>query len=136
MANRVEIQRVFHDAPFIEELGLELVSCDGGVCVTALIIQDKHLQHDGYVHAGVQATVADHTAGTAASSMLAADQRVLSANISLSLLRPAEGQLLRCKARILKPGRKLKIAESEIWCVDGEYERLTSKATVTLFVLD
>ncbi len=136
MANRVEIQRVFHDAPYIEDLGLELVSCDHGVCITALILKEKHLQHDGYVHAGVQAAVADHTAGTAAASMLAADQIVLSANISLSLLRPGEGQLLRCKARILKPGRRLMIAESEIWCVDGEHERLTAKATVTLAIVE
>ena len=68
--------------------------------------------------------------------MLAEGQPVLSSTVNLTLLRAAEGEFLRCKARVLKPGRKLMVAESEVWCGEGEYERLCAKATVTLSVVE
>ena len=58
-----ELKRIFLAAPFIAELGMELISAGDGSCVTRLGLMPRHLQQDGFVHAGVQATMADHTAG-------------------------------------------------------------------------
>ena len=54
----------FLDAPFTVDLGIHLDGASPGECTTFMLIQPRHLQQDGYVHAGVQATIADHTAGT------------------------------------------------------------------------
>lgn len=131
-----ETQRVFDQAPFIRALGVELLDFEPGSCDTQLLLTDQHLQQDGYVHAGVQATLADHTAGMAAATLIAPGQRVLTAEFKINLLRAASGARLRCKAVVLKPGRQLTVAESEVYCQQGERSVLVAKATVTLAVVD
>ena len=71
-ANMPEIERLFDTAPFIRDLGMELMTAAPGQCETRLALAERHLQQDGVVHAGVLATVADHTAGTAGASLTAA----------------------------------------------------------------
>lgn len=127
-----EIQRIFRAARFISDLGIELDSVGDGECVTTLDLEDRHLQQDGYVHAGVQATIADHTAGVAAATVLRERQVVLSVEFKLNLLRPARGKRLTCRAAVLKPGRRFSVVESEVFCVDGGDERLVSKMTSTV----
>ena len=56
------------DPALIADLGIEPISAADGTCVTYLDLQPRHLQQDGFVHAGVQATMADHTAGGAAGT--------------------------------------------------------------------
>lgn len=133
--NTKEIERVFGSAPFIRHLGLQLASVGPGECRTSLIVAERHLQHDGYVHAGVQASVADHTAGIAASTLVEEGQQVLSAEFKINLLRTAVGSELHCHAKVLKAGRMLTVVESEIFCGEPENLRLVSKATVTLAVV-
>ncbi len=130
-----ETLRVFGQAPFIALLGLRLDSAAQGVCETSLVLAERHLQHDGFVHAGVQATVADHTAGTAASTLLRTGQIVLTAEFKINFLRPATGHTLACIARVLKAGSTLTVVESEVYCDGGAARRLTAKAIVTLAVV-
>jgi uncharacterized protein (TIGR00369 family) len=130
-----EALRVFHQAPFIKLLGLRLDAAADGECTTSLVIAEDHLQHDGFVHAGVQATVADHTAGTAASTLLRPGQIVLTAEFKINLLRPARGDVLVCTAKVLKAGATLTVAESEVCCGSGGNNVLTAKAMITLAVV-
>ena len=48
---------------------------DNGMCETTLIPSERHLQQHGLIHAGVLATMADHTAGGAAGSILGGTRR-------------------------------------------------------------
>ena len=130
--NSKEIERVFHSAPFITRLGLQLDAVSPGECRTSLMLTEHHLQQDGFVHAGVQARVADHTAGAAAASLVPEGQSVLSAEFKINLLRAATGNELRCIARVLKAGNTLTVVESEVYCGIADTLRLVSKATVTL----
>jgi uncharacterized protein (TIGR00369 family) len=131
-----EIQRIFRAAHFISDLGIELESVGDGECVTTLEIKDRHLQQDGFVHAGVHATIADHTAGVAAATLLRDRQLVLSVEFKINLLRSAKGERLICRAEVLKPGRRFSIVESEVFCEDGGEERLVSKMTATMAYID
>jgi uncharacterized protein (TIGR00369 family) len=133
--NAEEVQRLFSAAPFIAQLGLRLVSIGSGECRTALILAKRHLQQDGFVHAGVHATIADHTAGAAAASLVGEGQYVLSVEFKINMLRAARGTELNCVAKVLKAGRTLIVAESEVTCASEQGERLVSKATVTLAVV-
>ncbi len=134
--NKAEIERLFASAPFIKDLGLKLVDVAPGECTTTLALTERHEQQDGYVHAGVLTTVADHTAGTAGASLIAARQYVLSTDINVCLMRAARGSRLHCRARVLKSGRRLMFAESEVFCEDERQEHvLVVKAMVTLAVV-
>jgi uncharacterized protein (TIGR00369 family) len=131
-----EIQRIFRAARFISDLGIELESVGDGECVTTLDLENRHLQQDGYVHAGVHATIADHTAGVAAATMLRKHQLVLSVEFKINLLRAAKGERLICHAKVLKPGKRFSVVESEVYCAEGGNERLVSKMTATMAYID
>jgi len=126
---------IFAQAPFINDLGIVLDRIEDGCVQTLLKVEPKHLQQDGYVHAGVQATMADHTAGGAGALVIDKDQTVLSIEFKINLLRPAKGPELVCRARVLRAGRTIIVAESEVFDRGEEGERLTAKATVTLAVV-
>jgi uncharacterized protein (TIGR00369 family) len=132
---KAAVRWVVEDAAFVMDVGIRLVDVGPGWCETELGVLPRHYQHSNVVHAGVQATIADHTAGAAATTLIGEDEYVLSANISLSLLRGAQGERLRCKARVLKPGRMLVVVESELFAEGQEESRLVAKATVTLAVV-
>jgi acyl-coenzyme A thioesterase PaaI-like protein len=46
--------------------GFEVLHVAHGIFETRLKLRPEHRQQDGFVHAGVMATMADHTAGYAA----------------------------------------------------------------------
>ena len=130
-----EARRIFTLPGFSADIGIELERLAPGECETSLKLAPRHLQQDGYVHAGVQATLADHTGGGAGATLLAEGKIVLSVEFKINLLRPAKGESLRCRAKILKAGKTISVAESEVYAVTDGKETLVSKATITLAVL-
>ena len=97
--NRIEVERIFLSAPFTRDLGVRLESVAPGECRTSLVLGERHLQQDGFVHAGVQATVADTTAGAAAATLIAPDQYVLSAEFKINLFGPQKVVIYRVLPR-------------------------------------
>lgn len=132
---REELERIFSAAPFVASLGIQLLSLGPGECETRLEIKPSHLQQDGFVHAGVQATMADHTAGGAAATLIGPGEIVLTAEFKINLLRAARGRTLRCRSKVLKPGSRLTVVESEIFCETEEDRKLVSKTTATIAVV-
>jgi uncharacterized protein (TIGR00369 family) len=133
---RDELERIFHAAPFISNLGIRLVSIGPGECETELLVEPSHLQQDGYVHAGVQAAMADHSAGGAAATLARPDQIVLTAEYKINFLRAAKGPKLSCRSTVLKSGSRLTVVESEVYSVQEGASELASKATVSLALVD
>lgn len=123
---------IFSRSAFVGDLGIRLKDLGTGWCESVLEVAPKHQQQDGYVHAGVQATIADHTAGGAAGTLAAEDDLVLSVEFKINFLRPALGERLRCRATVLRKGRTLIVAESEVFAEHDGSRKLVSKATVTL----
>ncbi|RJG07516.1 PaaI family thioesterase [Noviherbaspirillum cavernae] len=132
---RSAVEQAFAQAAFVTDIGIELVDFGPGWCESALRIQPRHLQHTGIVHAGVQSTMADHTAGAAAISITPEQQYILTVEFKLHLLRPGAGESLRCRAQVLKPGRNFQVVESEVYALDGDRQTLISKLTGTMAVL-
>jgi uncharacterized protein (TIGR00369 family) len=126
---------VFRKAPFVAALGIEPESIGDGRCRSRLELTGHHLQQDGYVHAGVLATMADHSAGAAAASLLPKGEIVLTAEFKISLMRAARGERLRCDAEVIKPGSRVSFAESTVYCESGGVEQMVARATVSLAVV-
>lgn len=133
---RERVQAVMEKAGFIGSLGLELVDSGPGWCETRLPVFARHHQQDGYVHAGVQASIADHTAGCTAFTLIGEGQMVLSIEFKINLLRPALGETLFCRGDVLRGGSRVVVAESCVYAADhAAADRLCAKATVTLAVM-
>ncbi|HET6312983.1 MAG TPA: PaaI family thioesterase [Chloroflexia bacterium] len=129
------VREIFERAAFVNDVGIRLAECGPGWCESVLAVSPRHYQHHDFVHAGVQATIADHTAGAAATTLIRDTELVLSAEFKINLLNTARGETLKCRAEVLKAGRMLIVVESEVFARSGEKERLVAKATVTLAVV-
>ena len=130
-----QVTDIFRQAAFVMDVGYELVRVEPGRVETRLVVKPRHLQQNGVIHMGVQATMADHTGGSAAGSLISAEQLVLTTGFTMNLLQAAVGEELRCRAQVLRAGRTLSVVESEVFAVAQGEETLVSKATVTLAVL-
>src|SRR4051812_14129425 len=98
-AQLVAARRVFEEAAFVSYIGMRLVGLGAGWCESELVVQPRHYQLEGYMHAGVLATMADHTAGTAATTLVDERHYILSAEFKINMLRPAQGERLLCRAK-------------------------------------
>ena len=133
-AKAAKVRHIFDNAPFIREMGVELTSIEDGWCETQLVPNRRHRQQHGLIHAGVMATMADHTAGCAARGKVGMDQDVLTVEFKINFLRPALADRLRCRSDVLRAGKTLVICESEVYAEKKSQEKLVAKATVTLAV--
>lgn len=129
------VQAIFAKAGFINELGIKLVTVNPGICETSLEILPKHLQQNGVTHAGVLATLADHTSGAAAGSLIAENEIVLTSEFKINLLRSSVGQQLIARAEVLKPGKTITVCEAKVFDVKDGVEKLAAVALVSLAVV-
>ncbi|MBM7061425.1 PaaI family thioesterase [Pseudomonas sp. UL073] len=125
----------FAAANFINDVGIRPTDCGPGWVEAELVIAARHLQQNGYIHAGVQSTLADHTAGAAAVTLVGDGQTVLTIEFKVNLLRPARSERLYCRAEVLKAGRQVTVVEAEVFGDEQGERRLYSKAMVTLAVV-
>lgn len=129
------VESTFQKASFVHHLGIAYHSAGPGWCEATMPLRDHHLQQNDVVHGGAVATLADHTAGSAGTTLIAADEIVLSVGYSISLLRPGSGDALRCRAELVRNGRRLIVVQSDVFARTGDKEKLIARATVTLAVL-
>jgi uncharacterized protein (TIGR00369 family) len=127
-----QVGEFFRSAPFMVDLGVEPTDFEPGRLTTTLRVQPRHLQHTGFVHAGVSAAMADHTMGAAAQSLAAPGHWALTADLRTSLLRAAQGERLWCEARVLKSGRSLSFTEAEVFVEHEGHRTLVMKASATM----
>ena len=128
------VRSIFACAPFMVDLGVVPIAAGEGTVSTELRVEKRHTQHMGVVHAGVMATMADHSMGAAAQTLAPEGYWILTAELRTSLLRPARGERLVCEALVLKPGRSITFTEASVWAVSGAERTLVMKASATMAV--
>lgn len=127
---RQRITDLFDLAPFIQLVGYRLVDVGKGWVETALTLEPRHLQQHGYAHAGVVTTMADHTAGGAASTVVGEGQSVLTAELGIQLLRAARGEELRCRGEVVKGGKSMVFTQADVHCDEVHVGRLHATMAV------
>ena len=98
-------------------------------------IEEHHRQQDGFIHAGVMATMADHTAGYAAFTTVDEVYQILTIEFKINFLKPASGDCLVCRSKVIREGSQIIIAESEVFDRRKGQEVLVAKAIVTLMAV-
>jgi uncharacterized protein (TIGR00369 family) len=129
------VKRIFEQAQFVRSLGIELIAFGDGWCETRVAVTPTLEQQHGFVHAGVLMTLADHTCGAAAATMVAEGQDVITVENKVSFLRPAVGTVIFCRGEVLRAGKSLIFTEGEVM-IERDGERLiVAKASSTLAVI-
>jgi uncharacterized protein (TIGR00369 family) len=132
---RLEFLKKDYSRGFIADLGVEAIKYERGYLESRLKIYNRHRQQDNYIHAGILTTMADHTAGYAAYSLIAEEMRILTIEFKINFLRPAYGHTLICKSRIIREGGQILIGESEVFDQRSDKEVLAAKGLITLMAV-
>ena len=120
---------------FIEYCQFKAEVIEKGYFQSTVAIEEHHRQQDGFIHAGVMATMADHTAGYSAFTIVPEDFQILTIEFKVNFLRPAFGDTLVCRSRVIREGSQIIISESEVFDVREGEEALAAKAMVTLMAV-
>ena len=140
MANEITAERAAflaqdYSRGFIEYCQIEGEVIEKGHFQSRVKIEDHHRQQDGFIHAGLMATMADHTAGYAAFSTVTEEFRILTIEFKINFLKPAFGDSLLCLSKVIRGGNQIIISESEVFDVRDKNKMSVAKALVTLMVV-
>jgi uncharacterized protein (TIGR00369 family) len=130
--NRIEFLARDYSRGFIQYCRMKAEIIRDGFFQSRVEINADHRQQDGFIHAGVMATMADHTAGYSAFTTVPDDYQILTIEFKINFLRPAYGDALVCRSRVIRRGKRILIGESEVFDVREGREILAAKALVTL----
>ena len=111
--------------------GFEVSSVDYGLFETRLSVKNEHQQQDGFVHAGVIATMADHTSGYASFTTVSEKFRILTIEFKINYLKPGIGPVIICRSKVLNNSKKIKVVEAEVFSVANGSEKLVAKGMFT-----
>ena len=104
-------------------LGAELEFVSAGTCRVAAPIRPETGQQQGLAHAGLTFAIGDSAAGYAALSLMPPEAEVVTAELKINLLAPATGTRLIAEGRVIKPGRRLMVVQSDVFA-EGHRTRL------------
>lgn len=121
---------------FMKLIGFNLDIIEPGRVEGSLVLEQKHHQQRGFAHGGLIATLADITAGFAASTLVPEGHNVVTGELKISYLNPGIGQELKAKGWVLKQGRKINFCEAEVWSIDGDKELMIAKASASMITIN
>ena len=113
-------------------LGARLHSVEPGAVDIRAPILPGSLQQQGFGHAALTFAIGDSAAGYAALSLLPPEREVVTSEIKINLLAPAQGDLLIARGRVVKPGKRLIVVMSEVFAVTDGSERQIALLTGTM----
>lgn len=121
---------------FVKFCGFQAGKIGKGFFESTLIITDNHKTQDNFIHAGVMATMSDHTAGYAAYTVAPAGKRILTIEFKINFMRPAFGESLLCRSEIISQGARIIVGRSTVFDIRERKEKMVSMSTITLMVID
>lgn len=109
-----QVMKSFRRQGIMKLLGAEVSRLEKGLVEISSRNRVEFTQQDGFVHAGVLASLADSAGGYAALSLLPAKSRVLSVEFKINFTRPALGDMVRGRGRVKKMGKTIAVCELEV----------------------
>lgn len=126
------IHQSFAAQSMMKTLGATLaVVEEGKIEIRAPILPGSRQQH-GFAHAGLTFSIGDSAAGYAALSIMPNDCEVLTTEMKINLLAPAQGDHLIARGRVIKPGRRLVIVQADVFAVENGAETHIALLTGTM----
>lgn len=130
-----KIRTSFDRQSLMGTLGARLAKIDAGTVEIEAAITPNTLQQQGFAHAGLTFAIGDSAAGYSALSLMPFDQEVLTTEMKIHLLAPAAGEKLIARGRVIKPGRRLVIVQSDVFAFENGKERHVALLTGTMIAV-
>ncbi len=133
------IRDSFARQPFMAHCFVEMVEVGPGYVSLEVPVRPELTQQHGFIHGGLIGTLADNGCGYAAFTLMKAEDSVLTVEYKINILAPGRGDRLICRARVVKPGRRLMICQADVFAISALGEKQTevhcATALGTLMVL-
>jgi uncharacterized protein (TIGR00369 family) len=129
------VRRSFALQAIMQTIGAVMTGVLPGQVEIELPYDSKLTQQDGFIHAGISATILDSACGYAAYSLMPSNARVLTIEFKTNLLAPAAGERFRALGKVRKPGRSLFFAEGELYAERDDSSKLVATMSATLMAL-
>lgn len=130
------VRSSFAKQGLMRTFGAKLVSVSRGRVEIELRPCAAIAQQHGFVHAGAVSAIADTAAGYAALSLMPLNRGVLTTEFKINLLAPATGHTLVARGEVVKAGRTLTVAQTEVFAKSDEGSKLVALLTATLMAVE
>ncbi|HZD26212.1 MAG TPA: PaaI family thioesterase [Alphaproteobacteria bacterium] len=117
---------------FMRHLGVTVLALRPGYCELAVPHGPELAHWHGFFHGGVVGTMADVSTAGAAATVVEPGNQVLTAEYKINMMAVADGDRLIARARVVRAGRRLIVAEADIYADKGGEERHCATALATL----
>lgn len=91
-------------------------------------------QQNGFVHAGIIASIADSANGYAALTLAMPERDVLAVEFKINFLAPAKAAHFLAAGRVLRSGKTLTVCEASVHASEDEDRKLVATMLSTLIV--
>ena len=116
-------------------LGATLESVGDGEAEISLVPHPEISQQHGFVHAAAVTAIADSAAGYASLTLMPPGTGVLSTEFKINLLAPARGDRIVAHGRVVKAGRTLTVAQSEVFAETDGDRKMIALLTATMMAV-
>ncbi len=116
-------------------LGATLEKVAEGFVEIAIRPSSAISQQHGFTHAGAVSAIADSAAGYAALTLAPVDTGVLTTEFKINFIAPAIGDRIIARGRVVKAGRTLTVAQSEVFARDSGQEKLIALLTASIMTV-
>jgi uncharacterized protein (TIGR00369 family) len=131
--SEAEVRESFDRQGFNVNLGATLTYIAPGEVHVGVNYAPHLTQQNGFLHAGVVASIADNACGYAAMSAAPAGQNPLAVEFKVNLLAPARGERFEARARVLRRGRTLSVIRADVFAIrDGKEEMIATMLETTI----
>jgi uncharacterized protein (TIGR00369 family) len=118
------IQDSFARQGLMKTFGARIIALSPGSCTIVAPILPIATQQHGVGHAGLAFSLGDSAAGYAAMTLMEPDQEVMTAEIKINLLSPAQGDRLVAVGEVARAGRRLSVVRADVFAETGATRKL------------
>jgi len=108
------IRESFDKQGLMATLGARIESVQKGCVILSAPIRAEASQQHGFAHAGVTFALGDSAAGYSALTTMPDGAEVLTAEMKINLLAPADGERLIARGEVMKLGRRLVVTRATV----------------------
>lgn len=128
------VRASFARQPLMATLGARLERVAPGQVDIALDHALALTQQNGFLHAGVLASIADSACGYAAYTLAAPDTDVLAVEFKINLVSPARAPRFVARGHVLRAGRTLSTCAADVYGLEADGEVLVATMLSTIIV--
>jgi uncharacterized protein (TIGR00369 family) len=125
------LRETFARVPYVGLLGFEFVRAERGAATFALDVREELTRMGGILHGGAVVSLLDTAAAFAVHTVIDANARTVTVDLTVHFLRPASGGRVEATARVLRQGRRVCILSVE---ARDEAAEIVATSTMTYLI--